>query len=119
MSFATDPLAYYGRSIIQDYHANLRAKLSVEPGQSHSPDVPDAQMRVLTEKVGILGAGIGGLHAALILDSLGIEYEILEASDRTGGRIFTHKFPGGGKYDYYVCPLIRSTYFLDTDVFAF
>ncbi|OAX41858.1 hypothetical protein K503DRAFT_436190 [Rhizopogon vinicolor AM-OR11-026] len=52
-------------------------------------------------KVGILGAGVGGLYTALMLDSLDIKYEILEASDRTGGRLFTHKFEDGGKYDYY------------------
>lgn len=34
-------------------------------------------------KVGILGAGVGGLYAALILDSLNIKYEIIEASQRT------------------------------------
>uniref|UniRef100_D8PKZ2 Amine oxidase domain-containing protein n=1 Tax=Schizophyllum commune (strain H4-8 / FGSC 9210) TaxID=578458 RepID=D8PKZ2_SCHCM len=30
----------------------------------------------------------------MILDSLGIPYEILEASDRIGGRIYTHRFNG-------------------------
>jgi len=54
-------------------------------------------------KVGILGAGVGGLYTALILDSLDIKYEILEASNRTGGRLFTHKFKNGNDYDYYVC----------------
>ena len=43
-------------------------------------------------KVGILGAGAAGLYAALLLDSLGIDYDILEASDRVGGRMFTHRF---------------------------
>ena len=104
MSSKTDPLTYYGRNVIQDYQTHLRAKLSLESGQSHSLDVSDNQLRLLPkQKVGILGAGIGGLYAALILDSLDIEYEILEASNRTGGRIFTYKFPSGDKYDYYVC----------------
>lgn len=63
-------------------------------------------------KVGIVGAGAAGLYAAILLDSLGIDYEILESNDRIGGRIYTHRFnetawqaskPGQPDYyDYYV-----------------
>jgi NADPH-dependent 2,4-dienoyl-CoA reductase/sulfur reductase-like enzyme len=63
-------------------------------------------------KVGILGAGAAGLYAAIMLDSLGIDYDILEASDRAGGRIFTYRFnetawaastpADPAYYDYYV-----------------
>lgn len=42
--------------------------------------------------IGIVGGGVSGLYAAMILQSLGLKYEILEASDRIGGRIFTHRF---------------------------
>ena len=42
----------------------------------------------------IIGAGIAGLYTALILDDLGVQYEILEASDRVGGRLLTHRFNG-------------------------
>ncbi len=44
--------------------------------------------------VGIVGAGAAGLYAAMILDDLGIKYEILEGSNsnRPGGRIYTHHF---------------------------
>ena len=57
--------------------------------------------------MGIIGGGIGGLYAALMLQDAGIPYEILEASDRLGGRLFTRHFspsPGGlpKEYDYYV-----------------
>lgn len=103
MPFEGDALAFYGRNIIEDYHARLKARLSLEAGRFDSIDDCDDQLHCfLEQKVGILGAGIGGLYTALILDSLDIEYEILEASDRTGGRMCTYKFPGGGKYDYYV-----------------
>jgi NADPH-dependent 2,4-dienoyl-CoA reductase/sulfur reductase-like enzyme len=64
-------------------------------------------------KVGIVGAGAAGLYAAILLESLDIDYEILEGSNRTGGRIFTHRFdqaawaasrPGEPDYyNYYVC----------------
>ncbi|KAI9573056.1 hypothetical protein HD554DRAFT_2167339 [Boletus coccyginus] len=108
MAFQSDPLAFYGRSIIQDYHTGLKARLRA--GQPVHFDDSDDQLRLSSlpeKKVGILGAGIGGLYTALILDSLDIECEILEASHRIGGRIFTYQFPGGGKYDYYDAGAMR------------
>jgi monoamine oxidase len=39
--------------------------------------------------VGIVGGGFAGLYSGLILQSLGIECEVFEASDRVGGRIDT------------------------------
>lgn len=62
--------------------------------------------------VGIIGAGAAGLYSAILLESLGINYEILEADTRPGGRIYTKYFdeekweksnPGDPDYyDYYV-----------------
>ncbi|KAK7060039.1 amine oxidase [Favolaschia claudopus] len=48
-------------------------------------------------RIGILGAGIAGLYAALLIDYLGPEsgmtYDILEANpNRIGGRLYTHRF---------------------------
>ena len=64
--------------------------------------------------VGIIGAGASGLYAGVLLQSLGIDYEILEANDRAGGRIYTHYFDlaawkasKAGQpefYDYFVRP---------------
>lgn len=51
-------------------------------------------------KVGVIGGGIGGLYASLILEDLGITNEVSEATGRTGGRMWSHRFsskPG----DYY------------------
>ncbi|RWS23682.1 hypothetical protein B4U80_13906 [Leptotrombidium deliense] len=42
--------------------------------------------------VGIIGAGISGLYAALLLQDLGIENDVFEATERTGGRYYTHYF---------------------------
>ncbi len=39
--------------------------------------------------VGIIGGGFAGLYSGLILQSLGIDCEIFEASERVGGRIDT------------------------------
>ena len=47
------------------------------------------------KKIVILGAGIAGLVAAYELERLGHEVEIIEASDRIGGRIWTHYFGDG------------------------
>ena len=55
------------------------------------------------QKVCIVGAGIAGLYIAMILDDLQIpnlEYDILEASDRVGGRVYTYRF-SERENDYY------------------
>ncbi|KAG1869404.1 hypothetical protein DFJ58DRAFT_855718 [Suillus subalutaceus] len=105
MDFQGDVFGYWGRNIIEDYDDALLKNI---PSLTATPLEETSQLPVLPKHgygplgtVGILGAGVGGLYTALILDSLNIEYEILEASDRTGGRLFTYNFPNGGKYDYY------------------
>ena len=52
----------------------------------------------------IIGAGMAGLYTAMIFESLGISYHIIDADtrERVSGRMFTHYFPNGGPYDYYV-----------------
>ncbi|TIB70439.1 putative amine oxidase [Wallemia mellicola] len=43
--------------------------------------------------IGIVGAGMSGLMVALLLDSVGIHnWEIIESSDRIGGRLYTEYF---------------------------
>ncbi|EFI26657.1 hypothetical protein CC1G_15428 [Coprinopsis cinerea okayama7 len=51
--------------------------------------------------VGIIGGGMAGLYAGLMLAYQGISFQILEATDRIGGRCYTYKFEEGGDYDYY------------------
>ncbi|WP_435579675.1 FAD-dependent oxidoreductase [Gilvibacter sp.] len=50
---------------------------------------PKLQLDDTTPLVGIVGGGFAGMYAGLILQSLGLEFEIFEASDRVGGRIDT------------------------------
>ncbi|KAH7240664.1 uncharacterized protein BKA55DRAFT_596088 [Fusarium redolens] len=67
-------------------------------------------------KVGIVG-GVAGLYAAVLLDSLDIDYDIHEASDRIGRRVFTYRFnqeawdkstpSDPAYYDYYMNDLER------------
>lgn len=48
------------------------------------------------QTVGVVGAGLGGLHAALRLEEGGLPVRIFDANDRVGGRTFTlrDQFPG-------------------------
>lgn len=48
----------------------------------------------MSKKVIIIGAGFAGLVAARELQTAGIEYEILEAKDRIGGRAWTEERMG-------------------------
>jgi hypothetical protein len=62
-------------------------------------------------KVGIIGAGAAGLCAAMILQRLERKFEILEASDHVGGRMFTYYFRNPPQeYDYYDVGAMRFPY---------
>ncbi len=43
----------------------------------------------MTERVIITGAGLSGLYAASLLEQAGVDYVILEARERTGGRVLS------------------------------
>ncbi len=43
--------------------------------------------------MGIVGGGMAGLYASLLLQDLGIKSRILESNpDRLGGRVYTYRF---------------------------
>ncbi|MDH2387875.1 NAD(P)/FAD-dependent oxidoreductase [Streptomyces sp. HNM0663] len=48
------------------------------------------------KKVTVIGAGIAGLVTAYELERLGHHVQVIEGSRDIGGRIHTHRFPGGG-----------------------
>ncbi|KAK4170800.1 hypothetical protein QBC36DRAFT_369767 [Triangularia setosa] len=57
-----------------------------------------------TGKVCIIGAGAAGLYIAMMLQFLDIDFDIVEANDRVGGRCATHSFAGVGAdcaHNYY------------------
>ena len=68
---------------------------------THPPSIKSALPLSVQQKsvaaaelsVGIVGAGMAGLYAALLLDDLGINCQILEANPhRIGGRVYTYRF---------------------------
>jgi hypothetical protein len=100
------------------------------------PDTESFQQRINTlrtdtyeaqgiGKIGIIGAGAAGLYAAMILQDLGIPYQILEANERIGGRLFTHRFNGEvgkkapvhdpARYDYFDVGAMRFPYIVFMD----
>lgn len=93
-----DIYALHGKYIMEQY---LIPRLQKEPWTWPTPPETKAVEEGVSKPVGILGAGVGGLYAAMMLQSLGIPYEILEGSKRTGGRVFTYEF-SKMKHDYYV-----------------
>lgn len=107
--FAFVTKSYSSQATLNPREAYLQEILarSDYPDFPTTPTPPDVPL-----KVGIIGAGAGGLYTALLLDSLGIDYDLLEGSDRVGGRVFTHRFnetawsqstpKDADYYDYYV-----------------
>jgi NADPH-dependent 2,4-dienoyl-CoA reductase/sulfur reductase-like enzyme len=98
---ADDPKSFrtlYAQTIIQQYHESK--------GISQDTPLPTPTLPVQPSRpICIIGAGVAGLYAAIMLDFLRIDYEIIEASDRVGGRLFSKKL-GEGRYEYFVSPIL-------------
>lgn len=81
-------------------YANWLEKHAEKQGYGVRKTIQLQPLPNLTEKrVGIIGGGMAGLYAGLILRREGVPFHILEANDRLGGRVFTHRFgPEKGQY---------------------
>ncbi|KIK68736.1 hypothetical protein GYMLUDRAFT_256401 [Collybiopsis luxurians FD-317 M1] len=93
-----DIYAQYGRRLVNQF-----IREHVGPPSRSIPRAAPTSIDLEKEPVGILGAGSAGLYTALILDDLGIPFQIIEARDRVGGRLYTHTFPNqtGAPYNYF------------------
>lgn len=111
----------HSRALVEEYHEKLHLhdlfksvakwlipKEILEEAQANDliNFMNDDPEDVTTKKVGIVGAGVAGLYAAMILQDLGVPYEILEAEEEhVGGRLRTHYFSEDREKhpnDYYV-----------------
>ncbi|GLB43333.1 putative flavin containing amine oxidoreductase [Lyophyllum shimeji] len=96
-----------GKDAIKDYIDQITNPGGPGPHITVPPVIPPPDRGPISPElkalpVCILGAGVSGLYIAMMLDSLGIKYEIMEGSPRIGGRLYTHNFPTNqGKYQYY------------------
>ena len=53
------------------------------------------RLRAQSEHVIVIGAGLSGLYAAMLLEEEEVKVTLLEATDRIGGRVITlHDVPG-------------------------
>lgn len=43
----------------------------------------------------VVGAGLAGLHAAMLLEELGLNVQVIEGRERVGGRVYTLKMVPG------------------------
>ena len=95
------PRAQYSRRILEDHvirQYNLRygwnrTKLPERKIKPPSEDLK-GDPKVPPGRICIVGAGMAGLYLAYALIKLGVkELDIFEASDRTGGRVYTQVFP--------------------------
>lgn len=98
--------AAYAKHILNKH---LLAKLNdVSPEHHHvlpgAPKVPDkvGDEGPYQGRVCIIGAGAAGLYTAMMLKFLGAtNVEILEATNRVGGRCYTQALSGGNEYHNY------------------
>ena len=74
-------------------------------GSNQAVDEPTTRV---VDSVAIIGGGVAGLYAAMLLSgSYGFNVDVIEASDRIGGRLFTHRFNNNDgaqsdEWDYFV-----------------
>jgi NAD(P)-binding Rossmann-like domain len=104
-----DPFVSYGRALLKKTIDADKPVKGVPFPAIYSSRGVTALGDSVAPPVGILGGGMAGLYTALILADLKVPFQILEGTDRIGGRCFTHKFEEGGEYDYFVGGLCSVT----------
>ncbi|KAG7091713.1 hypothetical protein E1B28_008114 [Marasmius oreades] len=102
----------HSKNIIENYQ---KAFLTFLPTESvaAAPAGRAEQVADTKHRIAVIGAGVSGLLVAMRLADKGMKVDVYEASNRTGGRLYTYKFPGGGEWDYFDIGAMR---FPDTAV---
>lgn len=100
-SFQTHEASYrdlIARAFIEHTLVKRSTHIPSSPRTTAEAQPSNSTIAAGNEPICIIGAGAAGLYAAMILEDLGLKYEILEASDRIGGRVLTHRFNGETGY---------------------
>ena len=92
-------------SYLEDKDPRDRAQADDVGGQD-SKVGPTLPIFSKNKKVAVVGAGIGGLYAGLILQSHGISFDIFDMDNKVGGRLKTYHF-SEKENDYYVCETVN------------
>ncbi|KAG2107115.1 hypothetical protein BD769DRAFT_1675700 [Suillus cothurnatus] len=114
---AVDELSFtarYARQLIREnisrqlcaLHESHNTELPIHPPGLLGITCSDDTFIPLNVKFCIIGAGVAGLYIAMILKELGISFDLLEASERAGGRLYTHRF-SEAPHDYYDAGAMR------------
>jgi protoporphyrinogen oxidase len=85
----------------KDLIESIRDNSQVQPSDEYSVQMENTALMGTPKcfnclNIGIVGAGVSGLTAALELSLSGHNITIYEATNRTGGRILTYRHPTGG-----------------------
>lgn len=103
----------YTQKLLSRFHEGGKLGFPhVDPGaECPTVKVPELKPKPVKD-VAIVGAGVAGLYAAMLLKEKNHEFNvhIYEASERIGGRLYTHRFENksaintpakAGEYDYF------------------
>ncbi len=84
-------VAEHRRALVEAMERHLKESERERPAVAGSPQA--AQSAAGDLSIGIVGGGAAGLYAAMLLDEMGIDHHVFEASgERLGGRVLTHYF---------------------------
>ncbi|KVT45132.1 flavin monoamine oxidase family protein [Burkholderia ubonensis] len=85
----------FRKAMFEHWGAHLFKQRAGKPVRARASTRLTGQRKLGDLKVGIVGGGMAGLYAGLLLQELGIQFEIFEAAPTPGGRVRTHYFNNG------------------------
>ncbi|MFD5572380.1 flavin-containing monooxygenase [Streptomyces cadmiisoli] len=85
--------AAMGEPVPDEYAEMIASSLGLEPVMDLRPTSEEASPR---SRVIVIGGGVSGVCAAVVLEAKGYEYVVIEKSDRVGGVWNDNNYPGVG-----------------------